>query len=177
MTSGTTIVGTPRAWVKRSASVCNVTPSRARCSLESAPVHETPEMSHDPPLPLPSDRSFGTVFVVFFSLVAVLVWWRGGTWARWPAGLSVLTLVITLARPSLLHPLNKAWMKLAEVLNRIVSPVVLGLIYFGLFTPVAACMRLAGRDVLRRKVEPAVPSYWIGRDPPGPDPQSLPNQF
>lgn len=163
--------------MKPTSTVCNVTRQRAGAYLESAPVQTTPAMSHESPLPLPSDRSFGTVFVVFFALLAALGWWRGWPWAAWPAGLSLLTLAVTLARPSLLHPLNKAWMKLAEWLNLIVSPIVLGAIYFALFTPMAACMRMVGRDALRRRTEPGATSYWVRRDPPGPDPKSLPNQF
>ena len=68
-------------------------------------------------------------------------------------------------------------MKLAELLNRIVSPLVLGLIFFGIFTPIAWGMRLAGRDVMQRRFEPESPTYWQDRDPPGPDPDGLPNQF
>ena len=68
-------------------------------------------------------------------------------------------------------------MKLAEILNRIVSPVVLGIMFFGLFAPMGWAMRLAGRDVLRRRLEPKARSYWVEREPPGPDPAGLPNQF
>ena len=68
-------------------------------------------------------------------------------------------------------------MKLAELLNRIVSPLVLGLIFFGIVTPIAWGMRLAGRDVMQRRFEPESPTYWQDRDPPGPDPDGLPNQF
>lgn len=126
---------------------------------------------------LPSDRSFGVVFVVFFALLAALAWWRGGSWAAWPAGLSLLTLIVAWLRPRLLRPLNRQWMRLAELLHRIVSPVVLGLIYFGLFTPMAWGMRLRGRDALNRRFDAGAKSYWIDREPPGPDPKSLPNQY
>lgn len=129
------------------------------------------------PLPLPSDRSFGFVFVVFFALLSAVGWWRGWTWALWPAALSGLTLVVTLVRPSALRPLNRLWMRLAELLNRVVSPVVLGIIYFALFTPVALFMRVIGRDALHRRFDPIARSYWVHREPPGPDPKSLPNQF
>ena len=68
-------------------------------------------------------------------------------------------------------------MKLAEVLNQIVSPVVLGVMFYGLFAPIGWAMRLAGRDVLRRRYEREERSYWVERAPPGPDAASLPNQF
>jgi hypothetical protein len=76
-----------------------------------------------------------------------------------------------------LHPLNVAWMRLAALLNRVVSPIVMGVMYFGVLTPVAAAMRLRGRDALHRKFEPGLASYWIERDPPGPDGSSFPRQF
>lgn len=142
-------------------------------------AHLSPPMNHknkhSPPLP--SDRSFGLLFVAVFTLLSVWAWWTGSAWAVWSAALGALTLLITLVRPALLNPLNRQWMRLAELLNRVVSPVVLGLIYFGLFTPTAWGMRLRGRDALRLHLEPDAATYWIERDPPGPDPTSLPNQY
>jgi len=128
-------------------------------------------------IPLPSNRSFGTLFVVVFGLLGAFSWWRGGAVYPWAFGLSVLTLAVTLAKPDWLAPANRAWMKLAEVLNRVVSPIVLGVMFFGLFTPTAWVMRLAGRDAMKRRFEPAARTYWVERDPPGPDPAGLPHQF
>ena len=82
-----------------------------------------------------------------------------------------------MLRPKTLAPLNRLWMKLAALLNRVVSPVVMGVIFFGLFTPVAWFMRAIGRDTMRRRFDPELQSYWIERTPPGPDPQGLPDQF
>jgi hypothetical protein len=125
---------------------------------------------------LPSNRSFGTLFVIVFAIVGGFVWWRGGGFGWW-FGLSGLTLLVTLVKPDWLAPLNRAWMKLAEILNRIVSPLVLGVMFFGLFAPMGWGMRLAGRDALKRRLEPKARTYWIEREPPGPDPAGLPNQF
>jgi len=130
-----------------------------------------------PQPPLPSNRSFGTLFVVVFTLIGGYVWWKGGGAQVWWFGLSALTLLVTLIQPDWLTPLNRAWMKLAEVLNRVVSPVVLGVMFYGLFAPMGWVMRLAGRDALKRRFEPAARSYWVERSPPGPDPAGLPNQF
>jgi len=64
------------------------------------------------------------------------------------------------------------------VLNRVVSPVILGLIYFAVFTPVALFFAVSGRDALNRKFEPSKPSYWLDRTPPGPEAErSFPRQF
>ncbi len=128
-------------------------------------------------VPLPSNRSFGTLFVVVFALVGGFVWWHGGRSFGWWLGLSGLTLLVTLVKPDWLTPANRAWMKLAEVLNRIVSPVVLGIMFFGMFAPMGWAMRLAGRDALKRRLDPVARTYWVEREPPGPDPAGLPNQF
>jgi len=68
-------------------------------------------------------------------------------------------------------------MKLAEILHRIVSPVALGIVFFGVLTPMGFAMRLFGRDTMQRRFDPSARTYWIERDPPGPDPSGLPNQF
>jgi Saxitoxin biosynthesis operon protein SxtJ len=127
--------------------------------------------------PLPSNRSFGTLFVVVFAVVGGFIWWRGGGAFGWWFSLSGLTLLVTLAKPDWLTPANRAWMKLAEILNRIVSPIVLGVMFYGLFAPIGWAMRLAGRDVLKRQYERSARSYWVERAPPGPDPTSFKNQF
>lgn len=127
--------------------------------------------------PLPSNRSFGTLFVVVFALVGTYGWWRAHATYPWAFALSALTLVVTLAKPDWLAPANRAWMKFGEILNRIVSPIALGIIFFGVLTPMALAMRLVGRDTMKRRFEPSALTYWVERDPPGPDPAGLPNQF
>jgi len=127
--------------------------------------------------PLPSNRAFGGLFVVIFSLIGLWSLWKQGSTYPWWFGASVLTLLVTLVAPGLLAPLNRAWMKLAEVLHRIVSPVVLGALFFLVITPFGWVKRRSGWDPMRRKYDPAGNSYWIDRSPPGPDPDSFPNQF
>ena len=62
-------------------------------------------------------------------------------------------------------------------MGRVVSPVVLGVIFFGVFTPVGFFMRKAGRDAMKRRWEPAARSYWVNRDPPGPPDDSFKDMF
>jgi hypothetical protein len=113
-----------------------------------------------------------------FALLAGWTAWKGSNAACVTfAALSGSTLLVTLVRASLLHPLNKAWMKLAALLHAVVNPVVLGAIYYLLIAPIGIGMRWAGRDALRRRLEPQARTYWIERSPPGPAPDSLPNQF
>ena len=125
---------------------------------------------------LPSNRSFGWTFTAVFALAGGAAAWKGGHPAVWFAA-SAAFAAVTLIRPQALAPLNRLWMAFAELLHRLVSPVVLGLMFFGVFMPVGLLMRLSGRDPMRRKVEPAARSYWIDREPPGPPPESLREQF
>jgi hypothetical protein len=126
---------------------------------------------------LPSDRSFGFTFTVVFALIGGWLLWKGRDYALVSFGLAAAFLLAALAFPKALHPLNVAWMHLGHLLNKVVSPVVMGVIFFALITPIAAVMRLRGRDVLRRRYEPAGRSYWIERNPPGPDGSTFPQQF
>src|SRR5687767_14063971 len=119
---------------------------------------------------LPSDRSFGCTFTGFFTLVALF-------FQPWMLALAAATALVTVIRSHWLAPFNRAWMKFGMLLHHVVSPVVLGLIYFGVFTPVALVMRAFGRDAMCRRFEPAQPSYWVRRDPPGPADNSFRDMF
>jgi hypothetical protein len=127
---------------------------------------------------LPSDRSFGILFVVVFALLAAWQAWAGRP--MWAAGFVVLSasmLGCALLRPAMLHPLNRAWMKFGALLHRIVNPVVLGAIFYVVIVPVGLVMHLIRRDALRLRLDPEARSYWIERTPPGPPPDSLPHQY
>jgi hypothetical protein len=134
-------------------------------------------MSDESPSTLPSNRSFGILFTVVFVLVGAWMAWRGTPAYRWWLAASGATLVITFAWPTLLTPFNRAWMKLAAVLHHIVSPLVLGFLFYILITPIGLAKRLTGWNPMRRGFDPKLPSYWINREPPGPPPDSLKNQF
>lgn len=126
---------------------------------------------------LPPDRHFGLVFTVLFAALAVLSYFRGGHAFLWLLPLSALIGLVAIIIPRWLRPLNRLWMKLAALLHAIVSPVVLAVLYFLILTPFGFARRLAGRDTMRRRFDPQIDSYWISREPPGPPPESLRNQF
>lgn len=126
---------------------------------------------------LPSNRHFGAMFVIVFAAVGVYSWWRGSSLFVLFLGLSALIGAVAWLSPDRLSPFNRAWMKFGELLHRLISPVVLGVIFFGVITPYGAVMRLMGRDVLCRRFAPELRSYWRPRTPPGPDGGTLPNQF
>ena len=90
--------------------------------------------------------------------------------------LATIFFILTIIKPGLLLPLNKLWMRLGLILGSIISPIILGIIFFGLFTPIAFVMRLFSRDELRLKLEPRS-SYWRIRNTSKQIVESFKNQF
>lgn len=127
---------------------------------------------------LTSNRNFGLMLaVVFFCLSAYAYYQNVGKNTIYVSLItSVIVGLIAIAAPALLTPFNRAWMKLGELMGTVVSPLVLGVIFYVLITPVALLTRLFGRDELRLK-KANISSYWIDRIPPGPAGDSFKNQF
>jgi len=112
---------------------------------------------------LPSNKKFGFFFTFVFAILAFYFLFIDSIfWAQALAVLAVLFLLITVIIPQVLLPLNKLWMRLGLLLGMIVSPIVLGIIFFGLVTPYGMVMRLFGRDELRLKFTKKS-SHWISR--------------
>ena len=112
---------------------------------------------------LPSNKKFG--FFITFIFAAAAAYFYNSENMKWSfvfVAVSFIFLVITMIRDALLLPLNKLWMRFGFLLGRIISPFVLGVIFFGLFTPIATLMRLSGRDELRLKLSNKS-SHWISR--------------
>ena len=125
-----------------------------------------------------SDRAFGLVFTVVFTLVAIWPWVFGETGVRlWVAIVAVGLLVVSFVCPKILAPANRLWMQFGLLLHRIVNPVVMGLIFFLTVTPTGLIFRLLGKDPLRLKFDREAKTYWIDRTPPGPPPETMSQQF
>ena len=124
-----------------------------------------------------TDRSFGLVFAGFFFVVAVLPLLHGHGIRHWSLGVSLAFGIIALVIPAILAPLNRLWSRFGKLLHGIVSPVALAILFYGVVMPTGLVIRLLGKDPLRLRFEPVAPSYWIDRKPPGPDAESLKNQF
>lgn len=129
------------------------------------------------PGPGGSDRGFGFVMAVLFAVVASFPLLRGAPPRSWALAAAAGFLLFALLRPGWLAPLHRVWFRLGLLLQRLVQPVVLAAIYFGVVTPIGLLMRAFGKDPLALRFDPEAPSYWIHRDPPGPDPESLRRQF
>ncbi len=127
----------------------------------------------------PSNRAFGVLMASAFALFSAYAACCSGSGVA-IIGCMLAAIVIglvTLIKPTVLTPFNKAWMRLGDLMGRVVSPLVLGSIFFVLITPIALATRfLGGRDELRLRRR-NVTSYWLDRDPPGPTGASFKNQF
>lgn len=125
-----------------------------------------------------SDRKFGItigLILLAFSLWPVL---RGTSGPNlWLLGPAVGLLATTWLKPTWLGPLNHAWFKLGLVLNGVVSPIVMGLLFYGAVVPIALILRRNGKDLLQLALQPEAETYWIPREPAGPLPGTFDKQF
>jgi hypothetical protein len=129
-------------------------------------------------VPLPSERQFGLFLTMLLLATAGYGWYRG-----WPVRVLTALIIVSLVSgliafrlPPLLAPLNRAWSRLGLLLGRLVSPLVLAILFYGLITPVALLARLFGRDELRLRYR-AVDTYWIPRQTARPVAESFTQQF
>ncbi|MBF0455214.1 MAG: hypothetical protein HQL72_10420 [Magnetococcales bacterium] len=125
-----------------------------------------------------SDRSFGFVFTVVFLLISAWPYYdRGAMPLGWAGGVALLFLLVALIKPVLLAPLNRLWTRFGLLLNRITSPLILALFFFGILFPLSLMMRLFGKRPLQLSFDKGAASYWIVREPPGPEPETMKQQF
>jgi len=124
-----------------------------------------------------SERSFGLFFAACFFILGCWPLASGNPVLRWAIVLGVAAATVAMLAPRLLAPLNVAWAGLGVILGRIVSPIALAILYFGVMTPIGWIGRATGKDPLRVRREADAQSYWIERLPPGPPPDSLPRQY
>ena len=123
-----------------------------------------------------SDKGFGQVFAVVFVIIGCLPLIHGGLPHWWAYAVAAVFGVLAYIRPALLRPLNRVWYKFGLLLHAIVSPVIMMLVYATSIVPTGLVMRALGKDLLRKKKDPAAATYWISREP-GPAPDSFERQF
>lgn len=115
-------------------------------------------------LELPSNKKFGFFFTVVFVILGLLAFrTQLVVFGALFSALSLTTFIITLTAPNILSPINKLWMSVGIFIGKIVNPIVLGLIFFGLFTPFGLVAKLFKRDELRLKVK-VNDTFWQKRD-------------
>ena len=122
---------------------------------------------------LPSNRNFGIVFFVVFLVISLYSLTFGGGVAKWSLAVSIVFLILGLINSKILTPLNRLWFKFGILLGRIVSPIVMALIFFAVVTPIGLIMRLLRKDLLNLKYNKKK-SYWIEKNGPK---SKMKNQF
>lgn len=142
------------------------------------PVHTHERLTGGAPLAETSNRIFGIIFAAVFTIIALLhlfvrekpYWW-------YFAIIAAVFLLPALFKPELLGPLNRLWHQVRLVLNRIIAFLVMALLFYGVVLPTGLIMRALGKDLLRLRYNRDAASYWLPRDPPGPEPETMQNQF
>ena len=109
-----------------------------------------------------NNKSFGILFFIIFLLVALWPLINSDFIRLWALGIASIFLVLGIINSKILTPFKKGWIKLGEILGKIIAPIVMGFIYFIIITPIGLLMRLVGKDVLNLKFNKN-DSYWIKR--------------
>jgi Saxitoxin biosynthesis operon protein SxtJ len=124
-----------------------------------------------------SNRAFGLIFSAIFLLIAISPLFVGRSVHTWSLLAAGIFGAAALMMPAVLAPLNRLWTRFGLLLHRVVSPLVLGIMFFLVITPMGLVMRMLGKDPLRLRRDPGAPTYWIERKPPGPPPETFVDQF
>jgi hypothetical protein len=106
--------------------------------------------------------TFGILFLIFFLIVGIYPLKSGGVIRIWSVVLSLVFLIVTIIRPNLFTFLNKFWIQFGFLLGKIISPLVMGLVFFFVVTPIGILIRILKKDVMGLKK--GAPSYWINRE-------------
>ena len=122
---------------------------------------------------LPSNRNFGVVFFIVFLIIALWPLLKQNEIRIWSLIISFIFFVLGLINSKLLTPLNKLWFKFGILLGKFVSPLIMGIIFFLVVTPIGFIMRLLGNDILNLKFNKNK-SYWIKKNGPK---SKMSNQF
>tara|TARA_B100000029_G_C17594796_1_gene963706 strand:+ start:128 stop:523 length:396 start_codon:yes stop_codon:yes gene_type:complete len=121
-------------------------------------------MSSKSKIKMGSNRNFGLVFFFVFIVISLWPFVLGGHIRIWAMLIATAFLILGLLNSSLLTPLNKIWFKFGIFLGIIIAPVVMGFVFFFVVTPVGLMMRIIGKDLLRKKYDKKIRSYWIDRE-------------
>jgi Saxitoxin biosynthesis operon protein SxtJ len=124
-----------------------------------------------------SDRSFGYVFSIAFTVIGLWPLLDGRSPRYWALAIACIFLLLAGFAPRILRPLNMLWGRLGALLHRIVTPIVMSVVFFLVVTPLAYIMQALGKDPLRLRWDKNAKSYWIEREPAGPEPQTMTRQF
>jgi len=120
-------------------------------------------MLHESKIRIGSNRNFGLVFFFVFLIVSLLPLLKEEPFRIWSIAIAIIFLILGLMHSKLLTPLNKLWFKFGLFLGSIVSPIVMGIVFFLVITPTGFVMKIMGKDLLNKKKDNDKKSYWINR--------------
>ena len=112
---------------------------------------------------LPSNKNFGIVFFIVFLLIGLFPLIQNKEPRVWSLVISIIFLILGILNSKILTPLNKFWMKFGLFLGNLISPIVMGIIYFGVITPTGIIMRILKKDILNLKKNNKK-TYWLEKD-------------
>lgn len=113
-----------------------------------------------------SNRNFGLVFFFIFLVVSIWPLTHNESPRIWSAIISLAFLILVLTRSKLLTPLNRLWAKFGIILGSIIAPIVMGVVFFLVITPIGLVMKIIGKDLLSIKYDKKKETYWVKRDRP-----------
>ncbi len=109
-----------------------------------------------------NNKSFGILFFIVFLIIAIWPTLESGSIRIWSLVISIIFLVLGIVNSKILTPFKNGWIKLGEILGKVIAPIVMGFIYFIIITPIGIFIRLLGKDLLNIKYNKSK-SYWIKR--------------
>jgi hypothetical protein len=140
-------------------------------------IIEQANIGHTHVIEKASNKSFGLVFTAFFAFVGLWPVLKRHTEPRWWAiALATAFLTTTLIKADVLQPLNNLWMKFGALLAKIMNPIFLTIMFFGIITPAGLILRLFRKDLLSMRLDPNAKSYWVSRKTPDHE-AGMKNQF
>jgi len=107
------------------------------------------------------NRSFGLLFFFVFFILALWPLTKKGELNLYLISIASIFLVLGLLNSKILSPLNNSWVKLGEILGRIIAPIVMAIVYFFILTPISLLVRLFGKDLIGIKFSNDLKSYWV----------------
>ena len=110
-----------------------------------------------------SEKSFGILFGLVFIIISVWPLFYSNSLRIWSLILVIIFFLLAFLKPSLLKSFNNAWIKLGELLGRIIAPIIMAIVYFLILTPISLLVRLFGKDLIGLKFSNDIKSYWIKR--------------
>ena len=109
------------------------------------------------------NRSFGLLFFIIFLAFALWPLTKGGDVNLYLFSIALIFLALGIFNSKILSPLNKSWIKLGEILGRIIAPIVMAIVYFIILTPISLLVRFIGKDLIGMKFSNDIKSYWVKR--------------